>query len=134
MKHQLNRVLVIDDNDHSNFFTQMTLEESGYTRNIKIVQSGKQALEYLKATKDHNGDYPDLIFLDINMPGMDGWEFIEEYEKLDKELKSKIILVILATSDNPEHKTLAKTHDVITDFRTKPLTKAMWEDIMSKYF
>ena len=134
MKPQLNQVLVIDDDDHSNFFTQMTLEESDYTRNIKIVQSGKQGLEYLKGTRPQSGDYPDLIFLDINMPGMNGWEFIEEYKKLDKELKSKIILVILTTSDNPEHEMLAKTHNVIADFRTKPLTNAMLEDIMSKYF
>src|SRR5258706_10068051 len=114
MKPQLNRVLVIDDDDPSNFFTQMVLEESGYTRDIKIVHSGKEALEYLRATKDHSFVRPDLIFLDINMPGMNGWEFIEEYKKLDKELASKIIVTMLTTSDDPYEEMLAKTHDVIS--------------------
>ena len=134
MKPQLNRVLVIDDDDPSNFFTQMVLEESGYTRNIKIVQSGKEALDYLRATKHHSFVRPDLIFLDINMPGMNGWEFIEEYKKLDKELTSKIIVTMLTTSDDPDEKMLAKTYDVISEFRIKPLSKDMLEDIMSKYF
>ena len=134
MKPRLNWVLVIDDDDASNFFTRMTLEESGYARDIMIVQSGKEGLEYLKATEGHSKVQPDLIFLDINMPGMDGWEFIEEYKKFDKELKGKIIVVMLTTSDNPDHKMLAKAHKEVADFRTKPLTRVMLEDIMSKYF
>ena len=134
MKFRINWVLIIDDNDASNFFTRMILEESGYIRNIQIAESGKEALEYLKATKKHNDVLPDLILLDINMPGMDGWEFIEEYKKLDKELQSKIIVVMLATSDNPDHEMLAKTYDVISGFKTKPLTRDMLKDIVDKYF
>jgi len=134
MKSRLNWVLIIDDDDASNFFTRMILEESGYVRNIQIAESGTDALEYLKTTKKHNDVLPDLIFLDINMPGMDGWEFIVEYKKLDKELRSKIIVVMLTTSDNPDHVMLAKTHDVIKGFRTKPLTKDMLKDIVDKYF
>lgn len=65
---------------------------------------------------------------------MNGWEFIEEYKKLDRELKRKIIIVMLTTSDNPDDQLLAKKHDVISDFKTKPLTKNMVEDIVSKYF
>ena len=134
MKFRLNWVLIIDDDDASNFFTRMVLEESGYIRNIQIAESGTEALEYLKTAKKHNDVLPDLIFLDINMPGMNGWEFIEEYKKLDKELQSKIIVVMLATSDNPDHEMLAKTHNVVAGFRTKPLTQDMLENIMSKYF
>ena len=134
MKSRLNWVLIIDDDDASNFFTRMILEEWGHVRNTQIVESGMEALEYLKATKKHNDVLPDLIFLDINMPGMDGWEFIEEYKKFDKELQSKIIIVMLTTSDNPDHKMLAKTHDVVAGYRTKPLTKDMLKDIVDKYF
>ena len=134
MKSRLNWVLLIDDDDASNYLARMVLEESGYVRNIQIAESGMEALEYLKIAKKHNDVPPDLIFLDINMPGMDGWKFIQEYKKLDKELRSKIIVVMLTTLDYRDHRMLAKTHDVISDFRTKPLTKEMLEDIMSKYF
>ena len=134
MKPQLDLILVIDDDDPTNFITEMILEKSGYTRNVKIAQSGKEALEYLKVANGHIGVQPDLIFLDINMPGMNGWEFIEEYKKLDQELKNKITIVMLTTSDNPDDQMLAKTHDAISDFRVKPLTKHMLEDIMTKHF
>src|SRR5258706_12697107 len=134
MKPQLNRVLVIDDDDPSNFFTQMVLEESGYTRDIKIVHSGKEALEYLRATKDHSFVHPDLIFLDINMPGMNGWEFIEEYKKLDDELRCKAVVVMLTTSDNPDDKDKAKNLGILGDFKTKPLTKEMLHEVIVKYF
>lgn len=64
---------------------------------------------------------------------MNGWEFIEEYKKLDKDLQSKMVVVMLTTSDNPDDKALAKTKNVLTDFKTKPLTKEMLDDILSKY-
>ena len=134
MKFRLNWVLIIDDDHASNFITRMILEESGYIRNIQIAESGMEALEYLKATKKHDDVLPDLILLDINMPGMDGWEFIEEYKKLGKELQSKIIVIMLTTSDNPDHQMLAKTHDLVAGFRTKPLTKDMLENIVNEYF
>ena len=134
MKSRLNRVLVIDDDEASNFLTQMILEESGYIRNIQIAESGVEALEYLKVAKKNSDVPPDLILLDINMPGMDGWTFIQEYKKLDKELRSKIIVVMIATTDNRDQKMLAKTYDAISEFRTKPLTKEMLDDLMTKYF
>jgi CheY-like chemotaxis protein len=65
---------------------------------------------------------------------MNGWEFIEEYKKLDKELQSKAVIVMLTTSDNPDDVAKAKTQEALADFRTKPLTKQMLDEIILKYF
>ena len=139
MKPQLNCILVIDDDEPTNFFTRMILEESGCTRYIKIVQSGREALDYLSNSAQPGCDEncypcPDLILLDINMPAMNGWEFLEEYKKLDKEHRAKIITVMLTTSLFPEDMARAKEIPEISGFENKPLTTEKLEEILQKHF
>ncbi|MBC7949103.1 MAG: response regulator [Chitinophagaceae bacterium] len=136
MNPKLNCVLVIDDDEPTNFFTQMILEESGCTENIRVLQSGQEALDYLPKSESEKGntDYPcpDLIFLDINMPAMDGWEFLEEYRKLN--VSRKIIVVMLTTSLFPEDKLRATAIPEISGFENKPLTPEKITAVMEKYF
>jgi CheY-like chemotaxis protein len=72
--------------------------------------------------------------LDINMPGMNGWEFLKEYNQLENKLQSKVIVIMLTTSDNPDDESKAKTWDFVSDYITKPLTKEKMEVIVNKYF
>jgi CheY-like chemotaxis protein len=136
MKNKLNCILVIDDDEPTNFFTQMILEESGCTNHIRIVQSGQEALEYLINSEagDNPVAYPspDLIFLDINMPAMDGWEFLEEYKKL--HVINRIIVVMLTTSLFPEDKFKAEKMPEISGFEHKPLTAEKVSAVLEKYF
>ncbi|HYE55136.1 MAG TPA: response regulator [Chitinophagaceae bacterium] len=136
MEYKLNCVLAIDDDEPTNFFVQMILEEVGCARHIKIVQSGPEALEYLaKSEQEGNGDEypsPDLIFLDINMPAMDGWEFLNEYKKLD--IANRVIVVMLTTSLFPEDKSKAAAIPEISGFEHKPLTTEKVHAILGTYF
>jgi CheY-like chemotaxis protein len=68
------------------------------------------------------------------MPGMNGWEFLDKYEKLKLPLQKSVIIVMLSTSDNTEDEAKAMSFDVVSDFRTKPLTSLMLEDIFNKHF
>jgi CheY-like chemotaxis protein len=87
-------------------------------------------LEYLRS-KDNNSEVrPALIFPDINMPGMNGWEFPEEHKGLDGRLQSKAIIVMLTTSQNPDDETEAMSWNVVSAFRTKPLTKEILEEVI----
>ena len=137
MKQKLNCILVIDDDEPTNFFTQMILEESGCAAHIKVVQSGQEALDYLTKSEGIGNDRnlypsPDLIFLDINMPAMDGWEFLNEYKKLI--VASRIIIVMLTTSLFPEDKVRAKGIPEISGFENKPLTAEKVAMVLEKYF
>lgn len=137
MEHQLNCILVIDDDEPTNFFTQMILEECNCARHIKVVQSGPEALAYLAKSEqaEKQGDgypSPDLIFLDINMPAMNGWEFLEEYKKMD--MASRIIIVMLTTSLFPEDRLKAESIQDISGFENKPLTGEKIKSILAKYF
>jgi CheY-like chemotaxis protein len=137
MKQKLNCVLVIDDDEPTNFFTRMILEESGCTDHIKVMQSGQEALDYLAKSKQAGSDAssypsPDLILLDINMPAMDGWEFLDEYKKFNVE--SRIIVVMLTTSLFPEDKLRAEKIPEISGFENKPLTEEKLTAVLEKYF
>jgi CheY-like chemotaxis protein len=101
---------------------------------VVIKQSATDALEFLKSRKDGEVTHPDLIFLDINLPGMNGWEFLQEYNELDKKLQGKAIVIMLTTSENPDDKMRSMGLNVIADFKTKPLTIEMLEEIITKFF
>src|SRR5215212_10175209 len=100
MERKLNCVLLIDDDEPTNFFNQIIIENTGCAEEIKTAQSGQEALEYLTniSGSDKSFPCPDLIFLDINMPAMNGWEFLEKYRTLDGHLKGKVMIVMLTTS------------------------------------
>lgn len=134
MKRPLKCIMLVDDNKDDNFFHERVIRNNHYADCVIAKQSAKEALAYIKSGNKETASQIDLIFLDINMPGMNGWEFLEEYNKLDKELQSGVIVVMLTTSENPEDKTKAKDWGFTSSFKTKPLTKKMMDDIIDKFF
>jgi CheY-like chemotaxis protein len=126
--------MLVDDNKDDNFYHERVIRKADMANIVISKESGMEALIYLKEQKDNKIAHPDLIFLDINMPGMDGWEFLEEYDKLDKEQQCHIVVVMLTTSQNPDDKAKAKTKNIISDFKTKPLTREMLTEIIDEYF
>ena len=126
--------MLVDDDSDDNFFHERVIKQSNAANTVVAKQTGMDALEYLKLKKDDVQLPPDLIFLDINMPGMNGWEFLEEYNKLDGKVKSCAIVVMLTTSENPDDKMKAKAMNLASGFKTKPLTQEMLEEIIAEYF
>ncbi|MBU2020011.1 MAG: response regulator [Bacteroidetes bacterium] len=136
MTQKLRSIMLIDDNRDDNYFHERIIKKKDSNITLIVHQSALDALDYLKSLKKDNKTPPDLIFLDINMPKMNGWEFLEEYDKMDGDLQSKVVVVLLSTSDNPDDLERAKklTPKPLKDYRTKPLTLEILEDIIAKYF
>ncbi|MCF4101662.1 response regulator [Gillisia sp. M10.2A] len=132
MKRKLNCILLVDDDDAANFIHKRIIQMADCAEHVAVALNGEDALEYL--TTKENGDYPkpDLIFLDINMPIMNGWEFLEEYEKLEQEQKGGELIVMLTTSINPDDIEKAKRIEHITDFHSKPLDLESLNEILEK--
>lgn len=126
----LNCILLIDDDEPTNFLNKMTLEQSGCTRQIQIAQSGQEALDYLREAIPR----PDLIFLDINMPAMDGWEFLEKYRKLPPARKADIVLIMLTTSLNPDDELRTRAIPEVSGFENKPLNQKQLGILLKRYF
>ncbi|UII32752.1 response regulator [Fulvivirga ulvae] len=132
-------ILLIDDNVHDNFIHTRTINKIPAAKEVKTVTTGEEALEYLRLSKEHTEKYPvpNLIFLDINMPGMNGFDFLERARQEGLFENSAPILVVMLTSSlNSDDQKMASeqfSHE-IKDFKNKPLTTEMLTDLLKKYF
>lgn len=126
--------MLIDDEPADNFFHSRTIRKLDCTEKIIAFENPTEALAYLENVDDQQYVRPDLIFLDINMPIMNGWEFLEHYQQLDPNLHGKIICVMLTTSINPSDKEKAKSITAIDQYLSKPLDKSSLQKILSTYF
>lgn len=133
MTGKLKVIMLVDDNPGDNYFHSRELRKvnPGFIIIEKIT--GLEALEYLELNKKNPGLLPNLIFLDINMPIMDGWEFLIEFAKLDKKLQNRII-ILLSTSGNPDDATKSLKFECVSEFLCKPLTEDIIRNIIEKYF
>ena len=123
--------MLIDDHEADNFYHQYVFQRMGVTEKVEIAENGFDALDFLKK---ENHLPPELIFLDINMPKMNGWEFLEEYRQLSEEQKSRVIILMLTTSVNPADRQKAETVPEINGYYSKPLNEAKLNEILERYF
>ena len=129
MKETVDYVMLVDDNDTDNFIHKRVIELTGFANNIIVKNSGKSALEYLETNKDSIDKLPDIIFLDINMPIVDGFVFLFEYENFPDKLKDKCKVVILSSSDNKRDIDRIVDNEYVINFITKPLSEEALADL-----
>jgi len=130
-------VLLVDDDNLTNYIHSKAIERSDIDVHVHATQSAREALEFLRHSGSAAGTEeprPGIIFLDVNMPGMNGWDFMEEYRLLSEEQKARIVIVMLTTSLNPEDESRAIANKDIIRFMNKPLKPEMINEIASQYF
>lgn len=135
LNNKFDCVLLIDDDEATNFYHTIVLEEEFNWVEVQSVKSAKEGLDYLL----HKGVYancphPGIIFLDINMPGMTGWDFLAEYDELSKDIHDRTVVTILTTSVNPDDRERAATIPAVKEFVNKPLTpEAFWKVVNENF-
>ena len=115
---KLNNIMLIDDNIHANYFNEIKLQQNDACDKITIFMNGKEALDYLVTNKETDVD---LILLDINMPVMNGWQFLSNIERVWREIEKSIPIFILSSSVNTYDKEKSAEYKSVKGFINKPL-------------
>ena len=114
----IDKALLIDDDNATNVYHEIIMKESGKISSIDIQTNVDDSIEYLLTTESA----PDIIFLDINMPLKNGWDFLDEYESIPSNRRAKV-LIVLTTSKNISDEQKALTYKTVDQYCTKPLSK-----------
>ena len=125
MPVHFNTCLLIDDNYIDNFVTRKILESGNFADNIIIIQSPHEAIAALRSGTVK----PDVIFLDIRMPVMSGFEFLKEYETLNLHHKERTKIFMLSSSLDPTDMNNSKSNKYVAQFVHKPITHQALEDL-----
>jgi CheY-like chemotaxis protein len=114
-------ICIIDDDNVYQFLLTRIINQNNLAENIITFSDGEEALQYLTDNKATNEKIPDAIFLDANMPIMDGWQFIEEYANIKTEIKKKVVIFMLSSSVHPIDIERASKISKISDYILKPI-------------
>lgn len=120
---KFNDVFVVDDDKIFHFIIKKLLVNNNINVTPFFFENGLQALEGIKSKLDRKENQPDLILLDINMPILDGWQFLEEFKSIKNKIQKEVIIYIISSSDNTVDRNRANDFkDEIKDYYLKPIT------------
>jgi CheY-like chemotaxis protein len=128
----LERLCVIDDDLVFTFLLKKMIEKAQVTRETLFFENGQDAIDYLRECNNQQEKLPQLILLDINMPILDGWQFIDEYAKLQPSLIKCISIFMVSSSTETEDYDRAMSTGYITDYIHKPIYATELQQIVNK--
>ncbi|MCC9137458.1 response regulator [Pontibacter silvestris] len=134
---QLDLVMLVDDDDTTNYLNHRLLNEMQIAKEILVVKNGREAIDYLSQTCGSpaaDKKCPDLIFLDIKMPVMDGFSFLDEYQNRDLDKGDHLIILMLTSSASFYDLERLKNYSKVKKHYSKALTKHDIREIMDEYF
>lgn len=130
----ISKIMLIDDDEiHSNLCYELILK-SGITQSVSIYNDAEEALEFIRENTSRPDVLPDLIFLDINMPFMDGWEFLDAYESLKPEVNKHIVLILLTSSVYKNDIEKAKQYKSVVEYIKTPISINKLLETREEYF
>ena len=133
----LDVILCVDDDPITLMLCKMVIKKTLFSNEIVTAKNGEEALNYFNKLKEINPEgelekTPQLIFLDLNMPVMGGWEFLELFNTNDYSQYNSIKVIILSSTIDPEDLVKSKKYPMVIDFLSKPISREMLEYLKTK--
>lgn len=119
---KVDNTCIIDDDPIFIYGTKRIMNEVGFSDNILVYNNGQDAIEGLTAMSDEGKDLPSVIFLDLNMPIMNGWEFLEDFAKIPNKNVEKVTVYILSSSVDPRDLQRIKNYNMVSNYILKPIS------------
>lgn len=132
MRTKLDCIMIVDNSMSDNFLHERMMQRMGCANHVAVMRTGHGAIDYLSSADKKGCLPPQLILLNLEMPGMNGWEFIEAYEKLHQYDKSAEIVVMFNALDGTEQELAGKPH--VKDYIIKPLTEQSLQGLLELHF
>lgn len=134
MSNEPYHILLVDDDDVTNFLSKEMLRLYMDAPKVDIALNGQEAVDYLVARENDPESLPNLILLDINMPIMDGWDFLAEFDKIKKAGFEKVNIIMFTSSVYYEDIDRAKTYASVRNIYSKPLDEQKIKEIIASCF
>lgn len=128
----IRHILLIDDNEIDNYITKQLLTKNKVAESITTMQSAIDALNYLNVLLERSESFPEVIFLDISMPEMDGFGFLGQFDSYPAPTKAPCSIIMLSSSQNPDDIQKAKNNPYVSKYFQKPLTNAMLMEVFAR--
>jgi len=132
MCHRVETIYIVDDDDFYQYAIKRKILKRKLSANINTFKNGKEAFKYLCEVVGRGEPLPDVILLDLNMPVMDGWDFLREYSQISPQVTSHILLYVVSSSILSADITRAKSMDAVTDYIVKPMNDQQLDEILIK--
>jgi CheY-like chemotaxis protein len=121
---------IVDDDETYQFIVKRIVSESCIVNEIRGFLNGLEAINELKSIVDQPARVPEVILLDLTMPVMDGWQFLEQYVKLKPRIGKKVYIYIASSSVNPKDVERARSIEFVSDYIVKPITKEKFVEML----
>lgn len=125
----MSKLILIDDEPIFHKIVQMTLKHSELSNHATYSADGEAVLDYLEEKSEESNLLPDYIFVDLYMPRFSGWDFLNRFQKIYRNLKKNINIYIVSSSIDPRDIDRSKTYPFVTTFISKPVMKQVFEEI-----
>lgn len=128
---KLKTLAIVDDDAIFVFLTKKVIEQTKLVDRIKVFGNGRDAINYIKENMEIPDQLPEVILLDLSMPVMDGWQFLEEYVLIKPKIKKSIAIKIVTSSISPDDVSKAKNISDVSEFIIKPITQEKFMEIVA---
>lgn len=127
---KINTFCIVDDDDIYRFTTSLLLKKSDLVNKIIMFSNGLKAINYLKEEMDNIENIPDVLFLDINMPVMDGWEFLQEYLVIRPMMPKTVVIYLVSSSVDEKDVLKAKSISELSGYLVKPISSQNIKEVI----